>query len=442
MPAHHHGTLAFDNRSVKYMVSDRETEGNHAYADYNQRNNPSIVPLSETRGLMRQPSNERESRKDAYDPRICYLPRQAERVLPSVEGVSRTAKHREEVFNGNDEFNKFEQVRRERQKPRLINLGDKMGVLSNQSYRAGDRILLPTEKLWEPSRDFHEGSIRRRSHPNEGSVSHQNYASLMHPPGQVVNPSLLGPAEARGYSGILRSAQYPALSIDGMRQATQEGLDGQIYSAYNEQSQAPYGSSSLSGQRHVLRNPAYVAVESSRSFPNFHYSQEQIPVLYSSSSPFDSAHKDRAEHRYVPLNSSRISTLRSSDGRILEASQGMQHRFADITISPEHSRHYAGDSHGGFEGNRQAYPSPRIVGPGMHRAERPQTSVFLRKVGDDRYSKPEQQRFRPSEPESRLPNEHARIFQHRDPGVFHEIPNERDNRIPSVDTHKRDNISW
>lgn len=444
LPAHHHGTAAFDSRPVKYMVSDREIEGKHAYADYNQCVNPQIVSLNKIRRLMRQPSNERESRKDAHDPRIYSLPRQAESVLPSVEGASLTAKHREEVFNENDEFNKFEQVTRERQKPRLINIGHKMGVLSNRSYRAGDRILLPTEKLWEPSHDLHE-SIRRGSHPNEGSVSHQNYASSMHPPGQVVNRSfLLGPAEAKEYSGILRSAQYPALSIDGIHQVSQEGLDGQAHSAYNEQRQAPYGPSSLLGQRHVLRKPAYVAVESSRSIPDFHYSQEQLPVLYGSSSPHDPAHKDRAEHRYESLNSSRINTLRHSDGRVLEASQGMQHRFADLTISPEHSRHYTGDVHGGFEGSRKVYPSPRIDGSGMRTYERPQTSIFLRKVGDDRYSysNPEQERLRPSEPESRLPHEHARIIQHRDPGAFHEIPNERDNGIPIVDTHKRDNISW
>lgn len=420
------------------MVSDQET-----YADYNQHINAPIVPLSETRRLTRQPSNERESRNDAHDPRIYYLPHQAERVLPSVEGASRNANQGEDVFNENDEFNKFEQLRRERQKPRLINLGDKMGVLSNQSYRAGDRIILPTENLWEPSPDFHEERIRRGSHPNEVSVSHQNYTSSMHTPGHIVNRSLLlGPAGARGYSGILRSAQYPALPIDSIRQASQEGLDGQVYSAYNEQRQAPYRPSSLLGQRHVLRKPAYVAVESSRSIPDFHYSQEQLPVLYDSSSPYNSAHQDRAEHRYEPLNSSRISTLRSSDGRTLEASQGMQHRFSDLTVSPEHSRLHSGDVHGGFEGSRQPYPSPRIDGPGMHKSERPQKSIFLRKVGDNRRSKPEQERLRPSGPEPRPPHEHARVIQHRDPGVFHEIPNDRDNRIPIVDTHKRDNISW
>lgn len=425
------------------MVSDRETEGNHAYADYNQRINPPILPLGETRSLMRQASNERESRKDAHDPRIHYLPSQAERVLPSVEGTSRTANHREEVVNENDKFNTSEQARREMQKPRLINLGDEMGALSSQNYRAGEKIILPTENLRESSRDFYKGSIRRGSHPNERFLSYQNYTSWMHPPSQGVNQSLLlGPAEARGYSGILRSAQNPAFSIDGISQASHIGPDGQVYPAYNEQLQAPYVPSSLLGQRHVLRKPACLSVESSRSIPAFHYSQEHLPVLYGSSCSYDSAHKDRAKHRYEPLNSSRISALRSSDGRILEASQGMQHRFADLTISPEHSCHYARDAHGGFEGSRQAYPSPRIDGSGMHTSERPQKSIFLRKVGDDRYSKPEQERLPPSEPESRLPDEHARIIQHRDPGVFHENPNERNNRIPIMDTHKRDNIGW
>lgn len=439
---HHHGTAAFDNRPVKYMVSDREIEGKHAYADYNQCVNPQIVSLNMTRRLMRQPSNEREPRKDAHDSRIYSLPRQAGSVVRSVEGASLTAIHREDVFNENDEFKKFEQVTRERPKPRSNN---KMGVLNNQSYRASDRILLPTEKLWEPSRDVHEESIRRDSHTNEGFVSHQNYVSSMHPTGQVVNRSfLLGPAEAKECSGIIRSAQYPALSIDGIRQVSQEGLDGQAHSAYNEQRQAPYGPSSSLGQRHVLRKPAYVAVESSRSVPDLHYSQEQLPLLYGSSTPHDPAHKDRAEHRYESLNSSRISTLRHSDGRVLEASQGMQHQFADLSISPEHSRHYAGDVYGGFDGSRKVYPSPRIDGSGMRTYERPQTSIFLRRVGDDRYSysNPEQERLRPSELESRLPHEHGRIIQHRDAGAFHEIPNERDNRIPIVDTHKRDNISW
>lgn len=443
MPAHHQATLAFDSRPVTYMVSDRETEGNHAYADYNQRINPSIVPLSEPRRLMRQPSNEQESRKDAHDPRIYYLPRQVERVLPSVEGAFRNANHREEVFNENEEFNKPEPARRERQKPLLLNLDDKMGVLSSQNYRAGDRILLPTVNIWETSRDFHEESIRRGSHPNEESVSHQNYAASMHSPGHVVKRSLhLGPAEARGYSGLLRPAQHPAFSIDGTGQASQERLDGQIYSAYNEQFRAPHVPSSLLGQRHVLRKPAYVAVESSRSIPAFHYSQKQLPVLYGSSSPYGSAHKDRAEYRYEPLDSGRISTLRSSDGRILEASQGIQHRFTDLTISPEHSTHYIGDVHGEFEGSRQAYPTSRIDGPRMHTSERPQTSIFLRKVGDDRYSKTEPERLRPSESESGVPHERLRRFQHRDPRVFHDISSERNNWIPIMETHKRDNSGW
>lgn len=443
MPAHHQATLAFDSRPVTYMVPDRETEVNRAYADYNQRINPSIVPPSESLRLMRQTSNERESRKDAHNPRIYYLPRQVERVLPSVEGAFRNADHQEEVYDENDEFNKPEAARRERQNPRLFNIGEKMGVLSSQNYRAGDRILLPTENTWETSRNFHEESIRRVFHPDAGSVSHQNYAASMHPPGHVVKHSLLlGPAEAKGYSGLLRPAQDPAFSLDGTRQASQERLDRQIYSAYNEQFQAPYGQSSLLEQRHVLRKPAYVAVESSRSIPAFHYSQKQLPVLYGSSSPYDSAHKERAEHRYEPLDSSRISTLRSSDGRILEANQGMHHRFTDLTISPEHSTYHAGDVHGVFEGSRQAYPTSRINGPRMHTSERPQTSIFLRKVGDDRYSKPEPERIRSNESESGHPHEHLRRIQHRDPGVFHDISNERNNRIPIVETHKRDNIGW
>lgn len=440
MPAHHHGTLAFESRPVKYMVSHRETEGNHVYADYNQLVKPPIVPLGETRRLMNQPSNERESWKDTHDPRIYFLPRQAERVLPSVEGASH---HREELLNENDEVKKFEQLRRERQKPPSINLGGKMGVLSNQSYRAGDRILLPTENLWEPSPDFHEEIIRQDSHQNERSVSHHNHASSMHTPGQIVNRSLLlGPAEARGYSGVLRSAQYPALTIDGIRQASQEGLDEQVYSAYNEQRQAPQGPSSLLGQRHVLHKPAYVAVESSRPIPDFHYSQGQLPVFYGSSSPYDFAHQDGAKLRYEPLNTSRISTLRFSDRRTLEASPGRQHRFSDPTISPEHNRLYAGDVYGRFEGSRQAYQTSRIDGTGTHTPERPEKSIFLRKVGDNRYSKPKQERLRPSEPESRLPHERPRITQYHHPEVFHEIPNERDKRIPIVDTLKRDNISW
>lgn len=432
MPAHHQATLAFDSRPVTYMVPDRETEVNRAYADYNQRINPSIVPPSESLRLMKQTSNERESRKDAHNPRIYYLPRQVERVLPSVEGAFRNADHQEEVYDENDEFNKPEAARRERQNPRLFNIGEKMGVLSSQNYRAGDRILLPTENTWETSRNFHEESIRRGSHPDAGSVSHQNYAASMHPPGHVVKHSLLlGPAEAKGYSGLLRPAQDPAFSLDGTRQASQERLDRQIYSAYNEQFQAPYGQSSLLEQRHVLRKPAYVAVESSRSIPAFHYSQKQLPVLYGSSS-----------HRYEPLDSSRISSLRSSDGRILEANQGMHHRFTDLTISPEHSTHHAGDVHGVFEGSRQAYPTSRINGPRMHTSERPQTSIFLRKVGDDRYSKREPERIRSNESESGHPHEHLRRIQHRDPGVFHDISNERNNRIPIVETHKRDNIGW
>lgn len=425
------------------MVSDRETEGNHAYANYNQHINPSIVPLSEPGRLMRQPSNERESRKEGHDPEIYYLPRQVERVLPSVEGAFRNASHREEVFNENDEFIKPEPARRERQKPPLLNLGDKMGVLSSQNYRAGDKILLPMENIWETSRDFHEEGIRRGSHPNEGSVSHRNYAASMHPPGHVVKRSLLlGPAEANGYPGLLRPAQDPAFSIDGTRQASQDRLDGQIYSAYNEQFRAPNGPSSLLGQRHVLRKPAYIAVESSRSIPAFHCSQKQIPVLYGSSSPYASAHKDRAEYSYEPLDSGRISSLRSSDGRVLEASQGIQHQFTDLTISPEHSTHYAGDVHGKFEGSRQAYPSSRIDGPRMHTSERPQTSIFLRKVGDDRYSKPEPESLRPSQSGSGPPNERLRRYQLRDPGVFLDISSERNNRIPITETHKRDNFGW
>lgn len=440
MPAHHQATLAIDSRPVTYMVSDRETEDNHAYANYNQHINPSIVPLSEPGRLMRQPSNERESRKEADDPEIYYLPRQVERVLPSVEGAFRNASYREEVFNENDEFIKPEPARRERQKPALLNLGDKMGVLSSQNYRAGDKILLPTENIWETSRDFHEEGIRRGSHPNEGSVSHQNYAASMHPPGHVVKRSLLlDTAGARGYSGLLRPAQDPAFSIDGTRQASQEILDGQIYSAYNEQFRAPNGPSSLLGQRHVLRKPAYIAVESSRSIPAFHCSQKQLPALYGS---YASAHKDRAEHRYEPLDSGRISGLRFSDGRVLEASQGIQHRFTDLTISPEHSTHYGGDVHGKFEGSGQAYPSSRIDGSRMHTSERPQTSIFLRKVGDNRYSKPEPERLRPSQSGSGPPNERLRRYIHPDPGVFLDISSERSNRIPIMETHKRDNIGW
>lgn len=443
MPAHHQATLAFDIRPVTYMVSDRETEGNRAYANYNERINPSIVPPSDSLRLMRQTSNERESRKDAHNPRIYYLPRQVERVLPSVEGAFRNANHREEVYDENDEFNKPEAARRERQNPRLLNVGEKMGVLSSQNCRAGDRILLPTENTWETSRDFHEESIRRGSHTDAGSVSHQNYAASMHPPGHVVKHSLLlGPAEAKGYSGFLRPAQDPAFSLDVTGQASQDRLDRQIYSAYNEQFQAPYGQSSLLEQRHVLRKPAYVAVESSRSIPAYHYSQKQLPVLYGSSNPYDSAHKERAEHRYEPLDSSRISTLRFSDGRILEASQGMHHQFTDLTTCPEHSTHHAGDVHGVFEGSRQAYPSSRINGPRMHTSERPQTSIFLRKVGDNRSSKPEPERIRSNKSESGHPHDHLRRIQHRDPGVFHDISNERNNWIPIMETHKRDNIGW
>lgn len=443
MPAHHQATLAFDSRPVTYMVSDRETEINRAYADYNQRINPSIVPPSESLRLMRQTSNERESRKDAHNPRIYYLPSQFERVLPSVEGAFLNSNHREELYDEIDEFNKPEPASIERQNPQLLKLGEKMGVPSSQNYRAGDRVLLPTENTWETSRDFHEQSIRRGSRPDAGSVSHQNYAASIHPPGHVVKHSLfLGPAEAKGSSGPLRPAQDPAFSLEGTRQASQERLDRQIYSAYNEQFQAPYGQSSLLGQRHVLRKPAYVAVESSRSIPAFHYSQKQLPVLYGSSSPYDSTHKERAKHRYEPLDSSRISTLRSSDGRILEASQGMHHPFTDLTISPEHSTHYDGDFHGVFEGSRQAYPSSRNNGPRIHTSERPQTSIFLRKVGDDRYSKPEPERIRSNESESGHPHEHLQRIQHRDPGVFHDISNERNNRIPIMETYKRDNIGW
>lgn len=424
------------------MVSDREPEVNRAYADYSQRINPSIVPPSESLRLMRQTSNEQESRKDTHNPRIYYLPNEVERVLPSVEGAFRNATHREEVYDKNDELNKHEPARRERQNPRLLNLGEKMGALS-QNYRAGDRILLPTENTWQTSRDFHEESIRRGSHPDAWSVSHQNYAASMHPPRHVVNPSLLlGPAEAKGYSGLLRPAQDPTFSLDGARQPSQERLDRQNYSVYNEQFQVPYDQSSLLGQGHVLRKPAYVAVESSRSIPAFHYSQKQLPVVCGSSSPYDSAHKERAEHRYEPLGSSRISTLRSSDGRILEASQGMHHRFTDLTISPENSTHHAGDFHGVFEGSRQSYPSSGINGPRMHTSERPQASIFLRKVGDDRYAKPEPERIRSNESESGHPHEHLRRIQHSDPGVFHDISNEQNNRIPIMETHKRANIGW
>lgn len=424
------------------MVSDRETEVNRAYADYNQRINPSIVPATEALRLMRQTRNEQESRKDTHNPRIYYLPSQAEGVLPSVEGAFRNATHREEVYYENDEFHNHESARRERQNPRLLNLGEKMGAFS-QNYRAGDRILLPTENRWQTSRDFHEESIRRGSHPDAWSVSHQNYAASIHPPHRVVKHSLLlGPAEVKGYSGLLRPAQDPAFSLDGTRQPTQERIDRQNYSVYNEQFQAPYDQSSLLGQGHVLRKPAYVAVESSRSIPAFHYSQKQLPALYGSSSPYDSAHKERAEHRYEPLSSSRISTLHSRDGRLLEASQGMHHRFTDLMISPENNTHHAEDVHGVFERSRQAYPSSRINGPRMHTSDRPQASIFLRKVGDDRYAKPEPEKICSNESESGHPHEHFRRIQHSDPGVFHDISNEQNNRIPIMETHKRADIGW
>ncbi len=436
MPVRHHPN-PIDNRHVKYMASDRGREGHHNYTDYNRRVNPKIVFLGEIR------SPGRHIQEDAHDPRLHYLPRQAERILPSVEDSFRNINYQKDFSNDiNEGTHKFDQpdisTHRGIQRPRIINLGNKTEVHANESHRLHDRVTVPPDNFWQ-SRGSHEESARRASRKpsNEGVVSYLKQAPLLHQSvsdlsAGVKGSTLLRPLDAGDYSDRLMSGQIAPHPIDGVSQIPQRGFDRQVHPAYD----VPSG---LVRQRRVLLNSANGAVEKYQPLPISYYPQKQLPLLHGYSRSQGTSHQDGGELRYETVKPLRVDDFRSSALRAGGDSPGMQYRFADMSIAPEYDRHHAGAHRGAFDRSGNAYPSPRIDGSGLHA---PRTGILLRNIVNDRHSKPDGVMPRLSQTVLHLTHEDSTRSQFHKPGAIHEISNVRQDRFPAADKFERDNTRW
>lgn len=441
VPTQRHSYLAGD-RQVKITVSDQERE-----ADYNHHIKPHILPLDANRRPERLSSPSRNLQDVIYDPRIRYLPRQHEKILPSVEGRLRPLKYQrrisndfcEQTFKPAPESTVF--TNGEEQNPRIIDLDDKE-VHTTKHHKVNDLVVLSPEMSLQPSREYHQERAypTSREHDNEWSGSRQNHMAFVHQsfPDSLPyeDPSkLVQHTDARKYSHRQRPAQMLQTHMDVAGQQPHIINDGRERPLHYERVGAPLIVPSSLRKPQAFLNPTHKSVNFSQSFPTFQYSHKQLPVLHGSLRPRMISHRDGVQARREPVNPFELDVPTSNPARFDEYGQGLRSDLAGQTIRPEYRSHYVEDGHGESDMNQKAYLTPQNNPRDVHAYERPRTGIFLREIGSGRQSIPDGGILRPIELQP-CPLLKHQTSQHSNPEAAHGTV-ERQKEISIMETSRR-----
>lgn len=440
VPRQHH-SHSVGERQVKFIVSDQERE-----ADYYHHIKPYVVPSDANRRSGRLSSPSRALQDIVHDPRVQYLPRQHETIIPSEEDRFRPLRYQERVSND------FVQqppksapdttifTHREERDPRIINLGD-AEVHTTKQRRVSDLIVLSPEVSSQPSGDYHQERtwLTSRKHDNEWSGSRQNHTAFGHQSFPISLSSddsleLVHHADAIKYSDRQRSVKTLQTHMDVASQKPYIMADGRERPSHHERIEVPLVAPSSVGNSQAFLSSTHKSVSSSLSFPTSQHSQNQPPVSHGSLRPHVTSHRDGIQPRREFFSPSGLDISASSPARFDEYGQGMQSDLAALSIRPEYRRHYVEDGRGGFDTNQKAFLTSESDPRDVHAYERPRTGIFLREVGSGRQAIPDGGTFRPIEAKSR-PLKHQ-LIQRSDPEPAHGFV-ERQKEMSIMETPRR-----
>ncbi|MCJ1263955.1 hypothetical protein MMC22_003826 [Lobaria immixta] len=428
-PTQHHSHPLGD-RQVKFIVSDQERE-----ADYHHHIKPHIVPSVANRRPGTLSHSSRDLQDVIHDPRIQYISRQHEKILPSVEGRSRPLKYQrdsndlvEQPSKSSPESTMF--THRERN-PRIINLSD-TELRATKHRRLNDLVVLSPES--QPSRDNHQerAYLLSRKHDNQWPDSRQSHTGFVHQSYPDLVPcedpyELVHQTVARSFLDRQRPAQILQTHMDVTGQQPHIMNNGLERPSRHERVEVPLVDPSSVENPHAFLNTAHKSVNFSQSLPTLQLSHKQPPVFHGSLRPHVTSDRDAVQPRHESVNPGGLDVSTSSAARFDEYGQGIQSELAGLSIRPEYRRHYTEDSHGGFDINQKAYLSPQSDSRDVHAYERPRTGIFLREVGSGRQSIPNGGVFRPVEVQSRPLLKHQ-SSQRSDPEPAHGIAERQKER--------------
>lgn len=429
-----HYSHPVDDRQVKFIVSDQEGE-----ADYHHHINPHIVPSDANRRPGRLPSPSRDLQDVIHDPR--YIPRQHERIFPSVE--DRFQPRVSNDFDKNPSKSAPEPtifVHREQRTPRIINFDGTEGHAA-KNRRINNLAVLSPEMSTQTSRDYHqeEPYLISHRHDNEWSGSRQNHTAFVHQlfPDSLPreDPSkLVHHADARGYSDRQRPVQILKTHMDVAGQPSHIVTDGRERPPHHERVEVPLLAPSAVGKPQAFLDSTHKSANFSQSSPALQHPQKKLPVLHGSFGPHVTSHRDRVQSRREPVNLGGLDVFTSSPARFDDYGQGMQIDLAGQSIRPEYRRLYFEGGHGGFDANQKAYLIPQNDPHDVHGYEKPRTGIFLREVPSGRQSIPDGSMFRPIEIQS-SPLPKYQSSQRLNPDPVHGIM-ERENEMSAMETSR------
>lgn len=430
VPTQHHSHPLGD-RQVKIIVSDQERE-----ADYHHHIKPHIVPSVANRRPRTLSNSSRDLQDVTHDPRIQYLSRQHEKILPSVEGRFRPLKYQrdsndfvEQPSKSAPESTMF--THREERNPRIINVSD-TDLHATKHRRLNDLVFLPPES--QPSRDNHQerAYVLSQKHANQWPSSRQSHTRFVHQSCSDLVPcedpyELVHQTDSRSYLDRQRPAQMLQTHMDVTGQQPHIMNDGLERPSRHERVEVPLVAPSSVGKPQAFLNTAHKSVNFSQSLPTLQLSHKQRRVFHGSLRPHMTSDRDAVQPRHEPVNPGGLDVSNSSAARFDEYGQGIQSELAGLSIRPEYRSHYIEDGHGGFDINQKAYLSPQSDSRDIHAYERPRTGIFLREVGSGRQSIPNGGVFRPVEVKSRPLLKHQ-SGQRSDPEPAHGIVERQNER--------------
>lgn len=423
---------------MNLISSDSERESNLGYADHRRENIPQIISLDEKRRPQRNLIPARDS-QDAPSLQHQNIPRQPERILPSVEGQFRSMNYHQRALNeitqpsshSGSEASIFSPSGR--QVPRTINAYDQIETYTTQRPRGDDMSILSIDNLQQSPRDYHQERACFFSRDLDNvSGPHWNHGVSLHRSVSDSFPAehsmLVSPTSVRIHSGRQRPSQSPSNYRGPAIKHSYAKYEEQVRPKDPKLVQVPLVPANSVAQRQVFLNPAHELVDISQSFPTLHRSPKKLIVLHGSSKRFGTAHQDGFQNSNDGSNQGEPNNLNASAARLDEHIRRTRPESASQSILREDRQHYVKDQQRGFDVIPKSYKSPVKVQDDVQTYERQRTGILLRKLSDGRYAVHDDEELIFGEPP--LSPYERQFGQHPKPGSAYEQFDGRQTEAP------------
>ncbi|MCJ1461708.1 hypothetical protein MMC07_000306 [Pseudocyphellaria aurata] len=366
-----HNSHSVGDRQVKLIVSDQERE-----ADDHHHFKPHVEPWRSSPSL--------EFQDVIRDPRIQYLTRQQERMLPSEESGFQSLKYQQRAsFESGPESAVF--AHREERNPRIINLRDRE-VQAVNPRRSNDLLVRSPEISSRQERAY---LISRKQ---DNQLSGCDGSSKFNPH-----------TDAGSHSDRQRPAQMLQTHLDAAGHQPRIMIDGRERPSHHERIEVPLVAPRSVGDPRSFLGSTPRTITYSQSFPTLQHSQKQLPALQGSLRPHVTSHRDVVQLGREPFDPGALDISASSPAKFDVYGQGTKYDIAGQSIRPEYRKRYVEDGQGENVPNQNAYLTSQNDPHDAHVHERSRTGIFLRELGSGWQPSPDGGIFRPVEVQSRSP---------------------------------------